>query len=152
MLTGPGGASQAAGATRANFWAMRCARRIVFFMTTMTADKPIGTEMNQSKFIVYRLFRPLPSSPPVAADITPAAHAPPGHTHAPGRRKPQTNTEASPLTMLRNAIAASALLLAGGPATAAAAGPPGWGPANTYGGKYKPGWNGLAKKPVRSSV
>ena len=28
MLTGPGGASQAAGATRANFWAMRCARPI----------------------------------------------------------------------------------------------------------------------------
>ena len=26
MLTGPGGASQAAGATRANFWAMRCAK------------------------------------------------------------------------------------------------------------------------------
>ena len=26
ILTGPGGASQAAGATRANFWAMRCAR------------------------------------------------------------------------------------------------------------------------------
>ena len=26
MLTGPGGASQAAGATRANFWAMHCAR------------------------------------------------------------------------------------------------------------------------------
>ena len=30
---------------------------------------------------------------------------------------------------------------------AAAAGPPAWGPAYTYGGKYKPGWNGLARKP-----
>ena len=40
------------------------------------------------------------------------------------------------------ALLSSALVAAG--STAA---PPAWGPAYTYGGKYKPGWNGLARKP-----